>query len=82
MPALGLSHLPIAQDILAHEAIQSVITEVAVDDLISCIWIPRDKLDNLLDALEQTHTHWLGSGNWQKIIMQRGVGFIEDKHER
>lgn len=73
----GLESLAHAKDILAHEAIQTAITKLAVDDLLTCIWIPRDKLDNLLEALEQTHTHWLGSGNWQKIIMQRGVGFIE-----
>ncbi len=69
-----------AQLLVAHETIKGLLTPFFLHDLLSSVWLPRENLDRLLVLIGEEHNHWLGSAEWQKTIMRRGLGFVESSN--
>ncbi|MBT8149066.1 MAG: folate-binding protein YgfZ [Pseudomonadales bacterium] len=75
----GVEPAGYAAMLLQNQALKQLVKVFSLADLITCVWLPRAELGAFLELISSSHTHWVGSAEWQKTAMRRGVGFIE-KH--
>ena len=73
----GVEPVSYAAMLVQNQAFAQLVKVFSLADLITCVWLPRAELSNFLEMIGSSHTHWLGSAEWQKAAMRRGVGFIE-----